>query len=155
MKKLLLLFVFSFGFLQAQMPNISNVWTNNLQLYNGVIGKSEPLKIMINNAKQNIDNDQEYIVSGHSIKNNETQKIYGKLEVTKYKDSKKHGKIFGKYELTEEGNSKLKGNYKGKFVFSFDWEPTTRLISNKQIKFVGDFITPQNNEKQKAEWANF
>ena len=41
MKKIFLLFIFAFGFSQAQMPNISKVWLNDNLPYNGGFGNDD------------------------------------------------------------------------------------------------------------------
>lgn len=154
MKKLIFILSLMVGFAQAQMPNISKVWTNNLLPYKGGFGKEIPMSIYINQSDQNKKNDQEYFISGTSVKNNAELNIEGNLIINKYKDFKKHGKVFGTYEIAEENKGEASGIYKGKFIFSFDWDPKSKQITKKKIEFKGKWHSYLKDQIQKTYWTN-
>ncbi len=154
MKKLFALLVFCSGFVIAQMPNISKVWTNNNLPYNGGFGEKSPLKIMLLTSEQNKKNDQEYFVSGQSTKENTDAKLEGSMTVKKYKDFKKRGKLFGNYEFAEENTGNNSGIYKGKFIFSFDWDKDTKQVTNKKIEFKGKWYPYQKSKEENTFWVN-
>lgn len=155
MKVLVATLLFCFGILSAQMPNISNVWLNNQNAYIGNFGTNSNLKFFIENAEQNKNNEQEFLINGRISYLENSNKVVGKMEIKKYKDSGKHTKIFGNYLLEEDKNSKDKGYYKGNFVFSFDWDRTTKQISNKQIVFKGNWYPyAKQLKREKTNWSN-
>lgn len=154
MKKLIFLFGIISGWTQAQMPNISKVWTNNHLPYIGGMSNQHVLKVQVETSEQNKKNDQEYFISGTTIKDNMETKFEGNMVVKKYKDFKKRGKLFGEYEIAEENTGKNTGLYKGKFIFTFDWDPKTKQISNQKIEYKGHWKPYQTEKELKTFWSN-
>lgn len=155
MKKLLLLLILISTFATAQMPNISSVWMNNSQPYNGTITSDKvPLRVRINTSDQDKKNDQEYFVSGVSIVENVSNKFEGKVKITKYKAGKKRSVVFGEYELDEENIGNHSGVFKGKFIYTFMWNKKTQKIDQQFIEFIGNWQSYDGKLTYPAKWKN-
>ena len=155
MRNFTLFFLLISSFCFAQMPNISSVWLNKHQVYNGTIGPEKTaLKLKIDLSSQDKKNDQEYFVSGYSIVENNKSNFEGKLKITLYKDGKKSGKVFGEYELLEEPKDKHSGVFKGKFIYTFKWNKKTQKVESPYMQFVGTWQNYQKNLNYQTNWNN-
>ena len=154
MKKIFLLFtVFFVQFALAQMPNISKVWLNNNNAYEGTIGNDKTsIRLKINISEQDKKNDQEYFVSGNSVVETNLSNFEGKIKITKYKDGKKRSVVYGDYEFLEEPKGKHSGKFTGKFVFTFNWNRKTQKIESQYIEFIGDWKSYDNSLNFKTGW---
>ena len=155
MKKIFLLFILISTFATAQMPNVSSVWMNNSQPYNGTISSEKiPLRLKINTSDQNRKNDQEYFVSGFSIVENVNNKFEGNLTITKYKAGKKRSVVFGEYELAEENIGNHSGVFKGKFIYTFMWNKKTQKIERQFIEYIGKWNSYDGKLSYPTNWKN-
>ena len=154
MKKIFLLFTVIFvQFALAQMPNISKVWLNNNNAYEGTIGNDKTsIRLKINISEQDKKNDQEYFVSGNSVVETNLSNFEGKIKITKYKDGKKRSVVYGDYEFLEEPKGKHSGKFTGKFVFTFNWNRKTQKIESQYIEFIGDWKSYDNSLNFKTGW---
>ncbi|CAA7194415.1 hypothetical protein [Chryseobacterium potabilaquae] len=140
MKKFLFFFILFSNFMGAQMPDISMVWLNDSMPYTGTIGNDKKeIKLKITTSEQSKKNDQEYLVSGYSIVDQNYTKFEGKFLINKYKDASKKGTVYGQYELAEEIKGKHSGKFIGKFIYTFKWNKKTEKIDAQYLELIGDW----------------
>lgn len=155
MRNFTLLFLLISSFCLAQMPDISSVWLNNHQAYNGTIGSTKtPLKFKIDLSSQDKKKDQEYFVSGSTVVKKNLSNFEGKIIITQYKNNKKGGKVFGEYELLEEPKGKHSGVFKGKFIYTFKFNKKTQKVESQYLEFVGDWENYEKTLNYKTDWKN-
>lgn len=155
MRNFTLLFLLISSFCFAQMPDISAVWLNKHQAYNGTISSQKtPIQLKIDLSSQDRKKDQEYFVSGYSTVEKDLSKFEGKIIITQYKNSKRGGKVFGKYELFEEPKGKHSGSFKGKFIYTFKFNKKTLKVESEYLEFVGDWVSYDKLLNYRTDWKN-
>ncbi|MBP0611672.1 hypothetical protein J8J42_01265 [Chryseobacterium sp. cx-311] len=149
---LLLLFICSLSF--SQSVDLSAVWINGGQHYEGKINTGTDLKLYITHSSQSTEADLVYNVAGYSTVRTNTTPFNGVITITGQKKTKSEVIITGHYSLSEEGAGRHSGALKGDLTGFIAVNDLGNPTGDHQTSFSGSWKSRDATLLFKTNWKN-
>lgn len=149
---LLLLFICSLSF--SQSVDLSAVWINGGQYYEGKINTGTDLKLYITHSSQSTEADLVYNVAGYSTVRTNTTPFNGVITIAGQKKTKSEVIITGHYSLSEEGAGRHSGAFKGDLTGFIAVNDLGNPTGDHQTSFSGSWQSRDATLLFKTNWKN-